>query len=375
MLYSHDINTDPSVGHRLLRHRPFKGRFSFKYQGALLTRSYSKPHLPYDQQLQTMAARGMHYSDRGVALRALKRVGYYRISAYSYPFRAPLNLNEPRGGADGRSDAFLPGTDFSSVLALYDFDRKLRAILADALECLEIGLAVQIGYVAGKRDPFVHLMRAHLDEAACSATDRDNPKLDVHEGWLQRYDKHQRDARNEDFVKHFILNYEGELPIWAATEVMSFGSLVRLYSLLQPSDRKKIAKNLGVSDGALLHGWLLSLNVLRNHCAHHGRVWNRVMAYAPARIKPNLVSMNLRHLGSLTEAKRPKLYFMAALLAQLVIQIDPDTNWPRNFVGVMKKFPAMEGMTPQNSMGFPEKWLAESLWAYDPHAWRRQQTD
>ena len=321
-----------------------------------------------------MAARGMHYSDRGIALRALKRIGYYRLSAYSYPFRAPLNPGDPRGGADGRSDAFLSGTSFSSVLSLYDFDHRLRTSLRDALECLEIGLAVQIGYVAGKRDPFVHLKRTHLDEAACSAIDKDNPKLDVHQGWLQRYDKHQHDARNEDFVKHFILNYNGELPIWAATEVMSFGSLVRLYSLLQPSDRKKIASNLGVSDGALLHGWLRSLNVLRNHCAHHGRVWNRVMSYAPARIKPNLVGANIRHLSSLTETKRPKLYLMAALLAQLVVHIDPDTNWPRNFVAVMKKFPTIEGITPQNSMGFPDEWATEPLWTYDPHAARRQQT-
>ncbi|WP_082177596.1 Abi family protein [Arthrobacter sp. RIT-PI-e] len=329
-------------------------------------RRYSKPHLPYDQQLQRMAERGMQYSDRGIALRALKRIGYYRLSAYSYPFRAPLDPARPRGGIDGRSDSFLEGTSFSDVLALYEFDQKLRRCLQDGLECLEVGLAVQIGYVAGKRDPFVHLMKEHLDESACSAVDKDDPAATVYESWLRRYDKHLHDARNEDFVKHFLLNYDGDLPIWAATETLSFGSLVRLYSLLHATDRKKIADLLGIRDGKLLHGWLLSLNVLRNHCAHHGRVWNRVMAYPPGRMKPNLVGEKVRHLTELTEANRSKLYFMAALLAYFVLQIDPDSPWPRSFATLMKKFPIAHGLTAHNSMGFPEGWAEEPLWNPTP---------
>lgn len=327
---------------------------------------YSKPHLPYDQQLSLLVSRGMTYSDQGLVLRTLKRVGYYRLSAYSYPFREPVNKQHPNGALDGRSERFLDGTTFEQVAALYEFDSKLRSCLGHALETLEVGLAVHIGYVAGKRDPFVHLDRKFLDATACAKPDKESRQQDVYEAWLDRYERHRKDAKNEEYVKHFTLNYESKLPIWVATEVLSFGSLVRLFSLLEPSDRTKIASLLGVKNGHALHGWLLSLNVLRNHCAHHGRVWNRVLAYPPSRLPAGIVQDEARHLAYVDDANRGKLYFMATLLAYLVIKIDPDSNWPRTFRTLIKKFPATSGITPQTAMGFPADWELEPLWNYEP---------
>ena len=49
---------------------------------------YSKPHLPYDQQVGLLASRGLDVGREGDAVRALKRIGYYRLSAYTYPMRA-----------------------------------------------------------------------------------------------------------------------------------------------------------------------------------------------------------------------------------------------------------------------------------------------
>lgn len=327
---------------------------------------YSKPHLPYDQQLNLLVERGMTYSDKGLVLRMLKRVGYYRLSAYSYPFRQPVNKLNPDGAHDGRANRFLNGTTFEQVAALYEFDRKLRSCLGTALETLELGLAVHVGYVAGKRDPFVHLDRRFLDVAACAKPDKGSLHQDVYEAWLDRYERHRTEAKNEEYVKHFALNYESKLPIWVATEVLSFGSLIRLFSLLEASDRTKIALLLGVKNGHALHGWLLSLNVLRNHCAHHGRVWNRVLAYPPSRLPPKIVQDEIRHLASIDDANRGKLYFMTALLAYLVIKIDPDSNWPRTLRTLIKKFPATAGITPQTAMGFPEDWELEPLWNYEP---------
>lgn len=120
--------------------------------------TYSKPHLPYDQQLTLLASRGMTNSDRGMALRALKRIGYYRLSAYTYTLRDQLPVEES-GKNRTRSDHFVSGASFEDVLKLYEFDRKLRQCLLDGLEALEVGLAVHVGYVVGKHDPFAHLMR------------------------------------------------------------------------------------------------------------------------------------------------------------------------------------------------------------------------
>lgn len=69
---------------------------------------YSKPHLPYDQQLKLLTSRGMTYSDRGAAVRALKRVGYYRLSPYTCTLREPLPVDERRPSGT-RSDRYLEG--------------------------------------------------------------------------------------------------------------------------------------------------------------------------------------------------------------------------------------------------------------------------
>ncbi|MBE9404221.1 hypothetical protein IOE58_08485 [Brachybacterium sp. Marseille-Q2903] len=39
---------------------------------------YSKPHLPYDQQVRLLASRGLDVGSEREAVRALKRIGYYR---------------------------------------------------------------------------------------------------------------------------------------------------------------------------------------------------------------------------------------------------------------------------------------------------------
>lgn len=57
------------------------------------------------------------------------------------------------------------------------------------------------------------------------------------------------------------------LPMWAAREVVDFGALVRLFSLILRSDQNEIATLMEVNDGRWLHGWLKSPNVSRNHCA------------------------------------------------------------------------------------------------------------
>lgn len=98
--------------------------------------------------------------------------------------------------------------------------------------------------------------------------------------WLEEYDRHERRARG-DFVLHFREHYGPHLPIWVATEVMSFGLLSNLYKLMRQSDQEILAARFqvhsadGRGDRGALANWLNCLRNLRNICAHYGRVWNR----------------------------------------------------------------------------------------------------
>ena len=68
----------------------------------------------------------------------LSYVSYYRLSAYWYPARR-------LGRCGNRDDEFNPGTRFSDVAALYEADRKLRALVHDGMVRIEIAMRTRIG--------------------------------------------------------------------------------------------------------------------------------------------------------------------------------------------------------------------------------------
>src|SRR5690606_14671929 len=148
----------------------------------------------------------------------LKRVGYYRLSGYLYPFRA-------RSGA-GRSDDFVAGTKLSYAVERYDFDQRLRSLLAEALSVIEVALGARVAHVLGAIDPEAHLDSSCLDAAECAKPEMfSGQPMSAHDAWLNRFDQLRREAKEEEYVKHHILNHGGHIPIWAAVQFMDFGCI------------------------------------------------------------------------------------------------------------------------------------------------------
>lgn len=319
---------------------------------------YTKPHLSYEQQVALMESRGLIVDNRGDAIHALKRVGYYRLSAYTYVFRMPLPGGT--GGSARRTDCFIEGSRFTDAVALCDFDGRLRSTLLAGLQQLELGMRVRIGHQLGKKHPFGHMDAAYLDPERCSQRPQHGGDAATeYDAWRAKYNALCHDARTEDFMTHFLVHYGGELPTWVAMEVMTFGTLTALYYLLEPKDANQIAKGLEVPNRDVLHSWLRALNVLRNNCAHNARIWNRKTVYQPPRPPQSLVPDTLHHLRS---ADNERLYFLAALTAFLLRELDPDTQWPSQFTTIMGKFPTIDGVAPEPTMGFPAGWRDLSLW-------------
>src|SRR5690242_9811884 len=103
--------------------------------------TYSKPYLSLPQQLALLESRGMQISDKPKALSYLERIGYYRLSAYWYPYRVPKIIRLSDGSTEERGDGtFKTGTEFSQIIDLYVFDKRLRLLMLDALERIEIAL-------------------------------------------------------------------------------------------------------------------------------------------------------------------------------------------------------------------------------------------
>lgn len=159
--------------------------------------AYSKPYLPVSDQLALIKSRGMIISDDALAEAYLNRIGYYRLSGYWYPYR--------ESGGTGASlavgDKFRTGTKFSEVVELYVFDKKLRLLMMDVIERIEIALRVQITLELGKLGPHAHrdASALHPNFQRPSAPD---PTESRHEKWLRLHDD-SFDRSKEEFAKHF----------------------------------------------------------------------------------------------------------------------------------------------------------------------------
>lgn len=296
------------------------------------------------QQLDLLESRGMLIEDRAVAAHALETIGYYRLSGYSYPFRRALKHSK------GRDEAFVEETRFSDVLALYTFDVRLRSVVFSQLACIEIALRTWVGNEVGKIDPAMHMDATKLGSAAQNRESRTGKTR--YESWKERYDR-TLSKSNEDFAKHHRLDCESELPIWVAVQLLDWGALQTLFSMLPPDVRDAIAASVGVTAGEM-NSWLNALRVMRNISAHHSRLFNRVFPSKPMLPKAVEVSEVIGNAGPNNRA------FYLLTLTQYFLdrfKIGDKTVLP----SVLAEFPSMQHIDI-SSMGAPMNWEALELW-------------
>lgn len=93
---------------------------------------YNKPPLNYSEQVKLLESRGLIIENKKKAERLLANISYYRLSAYMLPYKVCMN--------GVIQDIFKAGTTLDMVYDLYKFDRKLRLLLFDAIERIEVAI-------------------------------------------------------------------------------------------------------------------------------------------------------------------------------------------------------------------------------------------
>ncbi|MEW5835560.1 MAG: Abi family protein [Pseudomonadota bacterium] len=321
--------------------------------------NYARPWKSFGEQLELLKARGMAVDDEPAAASYLSRIGYYRLSAYWYPFRVWSMLQEAGTGriTHQRTDAFQDGTRFVDAVNLYLFDKKLRLIALDALERIEVALRVDIAYLLGERNTFAHLDPAELHPGFAGKLQRDGRT--AHEVWRDRYQ--QLVARSkEEFVKHYHQKHGRDLPIWVAIEVWDFGTMSQLFAMMQVADKARIAAKYGISDWRVFQSWLRSLSYLRNLVAHHSRLWNRNVVEQPKLPAAGEIAWCDAFAGK-TDLLA-KSFLLLAICRHMVRRICPGTAWHLRVADHLRSFPEQRVAQPRSvaDMGTPPGW--ESWW-------------
>ena len=321
--------------------------------------TYNRPWKSYEEQLELLKSRGMVVTDEQAALSYLERVGYYRLSAYWYPFRQFKIVQGPGSQRlyTQAQDDFHPDTQFVDAVKIYLFDKQLRLYLADALERIEISLRVDLAYLLGERSQFAHIenVKAHFHPGFASQPFQQGNHQTCFDAWLSKY-RSLVDRSKEEFVRHYHQNHGPELPVWVAVEILDFGAISQLFSMLNVKDQESIAARYGVPNWKVFKSWLFSLSYLRNLVAHHSRLWNRNITS-----KPKLPQKGeIRWCDSFIEDEdtRFKPFLLLAITRMLTKAICPNTEWHHRLAECLEQFPEQHSSKKLSlkGMGISENW-------------------
>jgi abortive infection bacteriophage resistance protein len=299
---------------------------------------FTKPALSVVDQIALLQQRGMEFFDEAAARHTLTHINYYRLRAYWLPFET-VNTADPTA-----LHAFVPGTQFEAALASYTFDQRLKLLLMDAVERVEIALRTRWAHELALR----YGSHAYLDTAIFASTPRQARCLQSLQDEVVR--------SKETFLKHYRDTYADPAlpPIWAVCEVLTLGQLSQwLDNLKLRSDRQAVAQALGF-DEVVICAFAHHLATVRNLCAHHSRVWNRKLT-----IKMKIPTRPTAVAAWFNPTQDRKIYNTLLMLVLLLERISPDSSWKARLMQLMATMP----LGTAQAMGFPDGWQTFPVWA------------
>jgi abortive infection bacteriophage resistance protein len=312
------------------------------------TKNYNKTPTTWEEQVALMKDRGLIVPDVERALRYMKQISYYRLSAYFLPFQAI-------------KDKFNEGSSFDQILDLYKFDRELRLLAFDCIERIEISIRAQITYILAH-----NYNTSHWQDLK---TVFRPPFYTRHGELIDPYAEVQKIITGncsykhpEVFIKHYLGTYSSPKnpPSWMFIELLTIGELSRLYSgLKENKDRQDIANFFSLHH-TVFSSWLHTLTYVRNICAHHARFWNREFA-----IKPDiLLKPKKPWIESNYNINQRSFYFLCTL-KYLLWGANPNNHLTAKLDRLFKKYPAV----PVKFLGIPSEkdgsslnWMNQPLW-------------
>lgn len=284
---------------------------------------YIKDFKSFEEQVDKLIEHGC--TDIGsieYAISILKRVNYYRLTAYFLPFR---DTNTQKYDSEKVS---LP-----KIYDIYQFDSKLRLLLLSYLEEVELYFRTQVAYY-------------HAEQfGALAYKDKVNfNKFHKHDEFMENLDKELSYRTKDPIYKHHQFKYAGEFPIWVLVEFFSFGMTSKFFADSPNSVQDKLAKDLGIKT-AQVRTYLEIAVVLRNYCAHYSRLYYRTFSKVPGQLPP-LMTENLK----IKQGLMTQLYALKHLY--------PDSDkWNTEFITSLHNlFEQYEDVIELDHLGFTSDW-------------------
>ena len=232
--------------------------------------SFAKSAATPQALLTKLQAGGLAVPDAPEALNYLSFVGHYRLKGYWFHLTDPVTKQ------------FKPGVSFDVIRDRYEFDRRLRAIILEGVERLEVAVRTALcNHLSLKYDPFWYLQPSIFRPVASFGIG----------GMLNKIEGEVARSKEKAFIDSYLKKYDEPYlpPSWAMAECVTMGMWSRIFQILKdPADKKSISAKFGIPQVEVFESWLHTISVARNMAAHHDRFLNNKLRVSPANFKNKL---------------------------------------------------------------------------------------
>lgn len=238
---------------------------------------------------------------------------------------------------------FKNGASFKQAMMLYRFDKKLRMLLFNEIEKVEVAIRSTIVNTICEEtgDRFWMTNPAHFSDSNKFAST------------LTLITKELRRS-HEEFIVDFRDNYSNPYPPnWMLAEILPFGYItIYIYCNLKDKRlKKKVSQQFGLQVPPF-ESWMTKLYLTRNDCAHHARVWNKRNTMNPT--IPNRMTRPW-----ITLPTDPlKVYHDICIIKYLLDVFNPNNDMLAKLRWLFVDFPEID----LAAMGFHKGWELEPIW-------------
>jgi abortive infection bacteriophage resistance protein len=292
---------------------------------------YTQKALTIEAQTQLLVAKKLIISEPDYVKHCLSHLGYHRLKHYTYQFK-----DESRN--------FIPNTTFDQIIELYNFDRKLKFILFEALEAIEVAIKALISNQMSLAFGTHWYMEAiHFASDFNHTVFLESLKIDF-------------DKAEEGSAKAYKKFYHTPAfpPSWMAMELITFGTISKIFKYLEAREVKKaICGHLRMPENILI-SWFHVFSLIRNRCTHHQRIVYRALPIElmlPQRQKH-------RFLTEATEVRTGSLYCGLSCIAYLLNITNPGCTFKTDIFALLKKYKYVN----MKELGFTPNWQVEGVW-------------
>lgn len=297
---------------------------------------FSKPPRTPEYLAHKLIQSGLQGISESELTEVFQSINYYKLRGYAYPYQENSLETAP----------FLPNVQWSCIWSDYIFDLKLRTLLFSSISFIETALKTRLTLVSLTTGILWYKNNRLFRSQRAFAADLEFLQKD----WKRA---------SEEFKNHYLSKYpeSPEPPAWMIFETSSFGPISKFFKNMKPQlpEKENICNYFGFdkADADKLATWFQNINIVRNICAHHGRLYSRQLTTAPHFIVP----YKGRWVSSWPNPNR--IYATICIVKNFLDICNKKNSFASDIRGLVQM------LRPEQlpSLGFPKNWESEELFS------------